>query len=166
MPLNEIMEDVSSCKLCKYALLLAWTRTRNLCLHNQLSHRPLTGEFSPECQRCQNASTCGSYIWKKLNYSQGESPKNPPQKKQNSKPGSISFHRVYWPLLAAEHKPHRPSSKETITLGHFVNMMHIILNDFLQVQRKYTPRSKTAKLSSFVKIVLVWPLPSIKELGF
>ena len=133
------MGDISSCRLCKYPLLLAWTRTRNLLPTQSAKPQATDRGVFPRMPTVPKRINMWQLYLEKVKLFQGRESKKE-TKKRSSKPGSISFHRVYWPLLAAKHKPHRPSSKETITSGHFVNMIHIILNDFLQVQREYFPQ--------------------------
>lgn len=56
---------------------IAWLApSRNLGLHNQLNHKALTWDFLQSAKDCQNASTCGSYIWKVELFSGSKSKEN------------------------------------------------------------------------------------------
>lgn len=62
MLLNDIIAELSSRADCaNICYFLLGLEPATLAYINQ---KPPTWEFSPECQHCQNISTCGSYIWK------------------------------------------------------------------------------------------------------
>lgn len=67
-------------------LLLVWTRTSNLGLHNLPNHKPPAWEFSQRKATRHKVYQHVAVIFGKVSYSQGES------QKKIVKPGSHSFH--------------------------------------------------------------------------